>query len=64
MKLADDGPGEISGYRAVFSVIDEGGAAQAAKMGRSMVYAHRRNDPAFASAWDQALDQAADFTLP
>ncbi len=35
-------------------------AAEAAKMGRSMVYQHRRQDEAFAALWDQALDAAAD----
>ena len=35
-------------------------AAQAAKMGRSMVYQHKRSDPEFARRWDEALDIAAD----
>jgi len=35
-------------------------AAQAAHMGRSMVYQHKRQDPEFARQWDEALDQAAD----
>ncbi len=35
-------------------------AAEAAQMGRSMIYYHRRNDKAFSQQWDEALDQAAD----
>jgi hypothetical protein len=36
-------------------------AAEAAKMGRSMVYQHRQNDLAFAALWDQALETGADL---
>jgi len=36
-------------------------AAQAAHMGRSLVYQHRRNDPLFAAAWDEAIEKACDL---
>jgi hypothetical protein len=35
-------------------------AAEAAKIGRCMVYAHKRDDPVFSQAWDQALEAGAD----
>ncbi len=36
-------------------------AAQAAKMGRSMVYQHKRSDPEFARQWEEALETGADL---
>lgn len=35
-------------------------AAQAAKVGRCNAYDHKRRDPAFAAAWEEALDRGAD----
>jgi hypothetical protein len=35
-------------------------AAEAAHMGRSMVYHHKRHDAAFSKLWDESLDIAAD----
>jgi hypothetical protein len=35
-------------------------AAAAAKVGRIVVYQHKRIDPAFAALWEQALDAGAD----
>jgi len=36
-------------------------AAEAAQMGRSMVYAHKRSDPEFARQWEEALETSADL---
>jgi hypothetical protein len=36
-------------------------AARAANISREMVYRSRRSDPAFAEAWQSALDEAVDF---
>ncbi|HEY8668466.1 MAG TPA: hypothetical protein VIL86_17585, partial [Tepidisphaeraceae bacterium] len=35
-------------------------AAKVAGRGRTCVYQHRDSDPAFAAAWEEALDTAAD----
>jgi hypothetical protein len=35
-------------------------AAETVNMGRSNVYQYKRSDPEFATAWEQALDIAAD----
>lgn len=38
-------------------------AAEAAKIGRWTAYDTRRNDPAFAAQWDQALETGADLLV-
>jgi hypothetical protein len=35
-------------------------SAETAKIGRCNAYEHKRNDPAFAALWEQALDAGAD----
>ncbi len=35
-------------------------AAETAKISRFTVYEYKRNDPAFAASWEQALDAGAD----
>jgi hypothetical protein len=50
--------------RAFLAALEQTGSvtesAAAAKIGRITAYDTRRADPAFAAAWDQALDIAAD----
>lgn len=36
-------------------------ACRAARVGRSTVYQHRTDDPAFAAAWDEAVEDALDL---
>lgn len=38
-------------------------AAKAARVSRVTVYAHRKGDPAFAEAWDDALNQSTDTLI-
>lgn len=35
-------------------------SAQAARIGRTAVYEHRNQDPAFRAAWDEAVETACD----
>ncbi|MGI8838659.1 MAG: hypothetical protein ACR2H4_18750 [Pyrinomonadaceae bacterium] len=49
---------------AFFTALENTGsvtaACEAAKISRVTVYAHKRDDPAFAERWEQALDAGAD----
>jgi hypothetical protein len=38
-----------------------GASARLAGIGRTAVFRHRHNDPIFAEAWDDAIDEAADL---
>lgn len=50
--------------KAFLAALEQNGSvtasAEAAHMGRSMVYKHKRTDPEFSRQWDEAIEQAAD----